>query len=177
MLVRPLGLTDEQEALQAHAELAEGEFPFLLDDTPGQSWADYVTRLEDVRHGIDLAPGRVAATYLVGEVDGHLVGRVSVRHELNEFLASFGGHIGYAVRPAYRRRGYATALLRHGLGVARSLGIEPSLVTCDVGNEASERTIIGCGGVFQDVVEMPDEADKRARYWIADQTGHGSAPT
>jgi predicted acetyltransferase len=166
MLVRPLTLDDEPEALQAHAELADGAFPFLLDDTPGQSWERYVARLEEVRQGIDLAPDRVAATFLVGEVDGHIVGRVSIRHELNDFLAKYGGHIGYAVRPAYRRRGYATALLRHGLVVARDLGIEPALVTCDVGNDGSERTIITCGGVLENIVEMSDGTGKRARYWI-----------
>src|SRR3954454_21945351 len=30
---------------------------------------------------------------------GEVVGFMSVRHELNEFLSNFGGHIGYAVRP------------------------------------------------------------------------------
>lgn len=166
MLVRPLTLDDEREALQAQAELADGEFPFLLDDTPGQSWEHYVARLEEVRKGVDLAPDRVAATFLVGEVKGHLVGRVSIRHELNDFLAAYGGHIGYAVRPGWRRRGYATALLRHGLEVAHELGISRALVTCDVGNEASEKTITRCGGVFEKCVEMPDGAGKRARYWI-----------
>jgi predicted acetyltransferase len=166
MLVRPLSLNDEREALQAHAELADGAFPFLLDDTPGQSWERYVARLEEVRQGIELAPDRVAATFLVGEVDGHIVGRVSIRHELNDYLARYGGHIGYAVRPAYRRRGYATALLRHGVRVAHELGIERALVTCDVGNEASERAILTCSGVLENVVEMPDGAGKRARYWI-----------
>jgi predicted acetyltransferase len=166
MLVRPLTLDDEREALQAHAELAEGDFPFLLDDTPGQSWGHYVARLEEVRQGIDLAPDRVAATFLVGVVDDQIVGRVSIRHELNDFLASYGGHIGYAVRPACRRRGYATALLRHGLTVTRSLGISRALVVCDVGNEASEKAIIRSGGELENVVEMPDGAGKRARYWI-----------
>lgn len=166
MLIRPLSRSDEREAMEAHAELADGAFPFLLDDTPGESWERYVARLEEVRHGIELAPNRVAATFLVGEVDGHIIGRVSIRHELTEFLALYGGHIGYAVRPAYRRRGYATALLRHGLIVAHDLGIERALVTCDVDNEASERTIISCGGVLENIVEMPDGAGKRARYWI-----------
>lgn len=166
LVVRPLTFDDEHEALQAHAELADGEFPFLLDDIPGQSWESYVARLEEIRHGVDLAPDRVAATFLVGEVDGELVGRVSIRHELNDYLARYGGHIGYAVRPAFRRRGYATALLRHGLTVTHDLGITRALVTCDVGNEGSERAIIACGGVLETVVEMPDGAGKRARYWI-----------
>ena len=166
MVIRPLAIGDEQESLLAQAELADGDFPFLLDDTPGQSWKRYVERLDEVRRGIDLAPDRVAATFLVGEVDGHLVGRVSIRHELNGYLAVYGGHIGYAVRPAYRRRGYATELLQRGLVVAKELGITRALVTCDVGNEGSERTITGCGGVLDDIVEMPDGKGARARYWI-----------
>jgi predicted acetyltransferase len=166
IVVRPLRVDDEQEALQAQAELATGNFPFLLDDTPGQSWQRYVERLEEVRLGIDLAPDRVAATFLVGEVHGHLVGRVSIRHELNDDLLQYGGHIGYAVRPAYRRRGYATELLRHGLEVTRALGIERVLITCDVGNVGSERAIISCGGVLDNVITMPDGEGRRGRYWI-----------
>ncbi len=166
MRVRALTVDDEQEALQAQAELAGDDFPFLLEDTPGQPWDRYVERLEQVRLGIDLAPERVAATFLVGEVDGRIVGRVSIRHELNDFLLRYGGHIGYAVRPAYRRRGYAGALLRHGLGVTTGLGITRALLTCDVGNVGSERTIVGCGGVLEDVVAMTDGSGSRARYWI-----------
>ena len=40
--------------------------------------------------------GLVPATFLVADVDGVLVGRTSIRHELDEFLAREGGHIGYA---------------------------------------------------------------------------------
>jgi predicted acetyltransferase len=54
-----------------------------------------------------VAPNQVSSTFLLAEVDGDIVGRVSIRHELNAYLPSVGGHIGYAVRPAYRRRGYA----------------------------------------------------------------------
>ena len=57
-------------------------------------------------------------------------------------------------------------MLQHGLGVARDLGIARALVTCDVGNVGSEKTILSCGGVFEDEVDMPDGAGTRARYWI-----------
>ncbi len=42
----------------------------------------------------------VESTWLLGEVDGAVVGRSSIRFELNDFLLAEGGHIGYAVRPA-----------------------------------------------------------------------------
>jgi len=121
LLLRPLTLTDEAQAWAAHDELAREGFDFLLDGRR-DDWAGYLAHLADERDGVDLPPGRVPATFLVAEVDGVLVGRVSVRHELNDFLARVGGHIGYAVRPAFRRRGYATAMLRRSLSVARSPG-------------------------------------------------------
>jgi len=71
----------------------------------------------------------VPATFLLARVGGDLVGRVSIRHELNDFLAEFGGHIGYAVRPQFRRRGHATEILRQALVVARGEGVERVLVT------------------------------------------------
>ena len=65
------------------------------------------------------ADGHVPSTFLVADVGGVIVGRTSIRHELNEFLAREGGHIGYGVLAEHRRRGYATEILRHSLVVAR----------------------------------------------------------
>lgn len=81
--------------------------------------------------GEGLADGIVPWTDLYGAVQGVVVARASVQHRLTEALAQTGGHIGYAVRPEYRRRGYATALLRAGLVIAPNLGIDRGLVTCD----------------------------------------------
>ena len=109
--LRPLTVHDEAQARVAHEELAADGFGFLLaqrreEGAAPESWAEYVARLEDQRHGRRLDPGFVPASFLVAEVDGVIVGRASVRHELNEFLAVWGGHIGYGVRPGYRRRGH-----------------------------------------------------------------------
>jgi predicted acetyltransferase len=111
------------------------------------------------------------------EVAGKLVGRVSIRHELNAYLAELGGHIGYAVRPEFRRRGYATGILRQSLLVAQELGIDQALVTCDDENAGSARVIERCGGVLADVVPGPDGSAPKRRYWArrARQRGAGSA--
>jgi predicted acetyltransferase len=79
----------------------------------------------------------VPATFLVAVVDSGLVGRISIRHELNAFLMDFGGHIGCGVRPVHRRRGYATEMLRQALVIARAEGVDRILVTCDDDNTAS----------------------------------------
>ncbi len=116
--------------------------------------------------GSGLLPGRVPATFRAGFVGRDLMGRVSIRHELNERLARIGGHIGYAVRPAFRRRGYATQMLHQALRLASDLGIDPALITCDDTNVGSIATIERCGGVLQDIVTDGGHVVGKRRYWV-----------
>jgi predicted acetyltransferase len=97
-----------------------------------------------------------------------IVGRVSIRHSLNPHLERLGGHIGYVVVPEYRRQGYATAILRQSLQIARQkLGLKRVLVTCDDDNVGSIKTIEKNGGVFESIVTGPDDGNPKRRYWIA----------
>lgn len=93
------------------------------------------------------------------------LGRITLRHELTDALLTWGGHIGYAVRPSARRRGHASAALRGMLTVAAARGIDPVLVTCDLDNTASRRVIEGAGGAFDDVREG------KRRYWVPSAEG------
>lgn len=149
--------------LAAQRELEADDFVFAFLHE-GQSFADFVQMYEDHRRGRTLQNGWVESTWLVAIVDGALVGRSSIRFELNAFLRAKGGHIGYAVRPLHRRRGHATEILRQSLVVARAGGVERTLVTCDDGNIGSRRAIEANGGVLEDIVES-DGVPLR-RYWI-----------
>ena len=164
--LRPLRLEDEDAARRAHDELAADGFDFLLDWDPSAPWLDHLAWHDRLRCGVGLPPDRVPATFLVAEVAGELVGRVSVRHELDTFLAELGGHVGYGVRPAFRRRGHATEMLRQGLVVARAAGVDRVLVTCEEGNAASARVIERLGGTLEDVRADLGGGRKR-RFWIA----------
>jgi predicted acetyltransferase len=94
-------------------------------------------------------------------VDGDTyLGRLSIRHELKGWLADYGGHIGYDVRPSARRHGHATAMLRAALPVAAGLGIDRALLSCDADNIASRRVIEVNGGVPDGVREG------KLRFWI-----------
>ena len=164
--LRPLRVDDEAAYRAAQAELlADGfSFGFIQD---AESFTEHVQRLERQRRGRDLGD-LVESTWLVAEVAGQLVGRASIRHQLNEYLAFHGGHIGYGVRPAFRRRGYATEILRQSLIIARSYGIGPVLVTCDDDNIASAAVIEACGGQLERVVpgHESDDGVPFRRYWI-----------
>ncbi len=144
--LRELQIADERVALQAHRELADDGFEFLLGWSPDVRWRDYLDGLSRTAAGIDLPPDRVAAAFLVADVDGVIVGRTSIRFALTPFLAQWGGHIGYGVRPGFRRRGYAIEILRQSLAVARAHGIATALVTCDEDNLGSAAVIERCGG-------------------------------
>jgi len=153
--LRPLREADEQAVRAAQQELAPDAFVFALFYDEAMPWHDYLHLLARQRAGAgDLPAPMVPASFLVADVAGEIVGRVSIRHELNEFLLHEGGHIGFGVRPAFRRR-----------VVARAEGVGRVLVTCDQQNIGSAATIERCGGVLENVVVGHDGAHMR-RYWI-----------
>lgn len=99
-------------------------------------------------------------------VTGKIVGRVSLRHELNDFLLREGGHIGYGVVPSERRKGYAKEILRQTLELASRLGIKRVLLTCDDNNEGSSRTIEAHAGKLENKILEPGMSVAKRRYWI-----------
>ena len=113
--------------------------------------------------------GKVPATQFlcVRPSDGRLLGMLQVRHTLNDYLARFAGHIGYSVRPSERRKGTATWMLREALPRCRELGLSRVMISCLTANEASRRTILANGGVYDKTVYEPDEGVYLEQYWIA----------
>lgn len=114
-------------------------------------------------------PGDAVHNDLYWIVDGgEVVGFLSLRHALNEYLSAVGGHIGYSVRASRRQQGVAKAALALGLARARDIGLDQVMITCDEDNVGSYRTIEGAGGVLQDISDQTERGHASIRrYWIA----------
>ena len=129
-----------------------------------EEWLDF--RGREKRKG--RSPSHTFLT--VRRSDGRVVGIVNYRPSpLPDFVLQYGGHIGYSIRPAERRKGYAKEQLRLTLEKCRAAGEKRVLLTCDPANTASERTILANGGVLENEVEDVPGLGKSGtirRYWI-----------
>lgn len=138
---------------------------------PLRRWEDPKDWLADVERFArkeTVPDGWVQATQFLclRKADNRLVGMIQIRHEFNDYLRSYAGHIGYSIRPSERRKGYATEMLRLCLPHCKPIGLERVLISCDDSNEASRRTILANGGVYERTVYEPEEAVNLERYWI-----------
>lgn len=159
---------EEEEFLRAHQATSPDVPSFLHYYTEGMPFRRYLEVLVEQERGVGLPPGFVPSTFLFAFIGPRIVGRVSIRHTLTPVLLRVGGHIGYVVVPEFRRRGYATEMLRQSVEIARQrLGILRVLVTCDDDNIGSMKTIEKNGGVLENAVSGPDLLKPKRRYWIS----------
>ena len=89
---------------------------------------------------------------------------IDIRHCLNDFLLQAGEHIGCGVRKFERKKGYAKQMIKLALEKCKKLKIEKVLITCNEDNIASEKSIISCGGILEDIRTVDGKNYKR--FWI-----------
>lgn len=172
-LLLPPTVSVHQSFLMAMAEFAaEGrgvpdDNSMIGDDlrNHGPSWHDpevFASYVAEVLAEVKTPrrEGFVNATTLWLIEGEEYLGRIQLRHELNDWLREAGGHIGYDVRATARRRGHASQMLKETLPIARGLGIESVLITCDPDNAGSRKVIENAGGVLE------DERQGKLRYWV-----------
>jgi len=163
MAYRQEFLDEGHVALRGNIEGASGLHAF-------ERAGDWLALIALFRDPLTVPPDRVPqdAYLLVRQSDGRVLGVSALRHSIdNEGWRLFGGHIGYGIRPSERRKGYGKAQLRLLLEEARRLGLGSALLTCRETNEPSRRTILACGGVYENSVFDPARGENMERYWIA----------
>ncbi|MEO8674258.1 MAG: GNAT family N-acetyltransferase [Casimicrobiaceae bacterium] len=123
---------------------------------------------------IKLPDGSTAARipgYQMWMWDGEFCGSIGFRWQpgTSALPPHVLGHIGYAVVPWKRRRGFATAALGMILPRARAEGLAFVEITTDADNPASQRVILANGGVLIGPYTKPPQyggADNGLKYRI-----------
>ncbi len=149
--------------------LSGGQKPAGFSGLDRMDFEDWLQKINNDLSKETCGENRVPATHFLSfrKEDDKLVGMVQIRHELNDYLLNFGGHIGDCVRPSEQGKGYATEQIALALDFCIGLGIKRVLLTCRAENIASARTIIKNGGVLENEIENPSENNVlMQRYWI-----------
>ena len=107
----------------------------LLDQLSFEEWMDLVKKNENIE--------TVSKDWSVSNVfflmlDSKIIGITEIRHELTTpFLQEYAGHIGYSIRPSYRKKGYGTKLLSLAIDYCKEIGLKEIRLGCYCENIAS----------------------------------------
>lgn len=142
----------------------------------GEDAAAFVASLDDVAAAggpIELPDGSQARRlpgYNRWLWDGEFAGSLGFRWEpgTSELPEHVFGHVGYAVVPWKRGRGYATEAVRLILPECRARGLTYVELTTDLDNIPSQKVITNNGGALVEHFEMPRAYGEglKARYRI-----------
>lgn len=104
--------------------------------------------------------------YLAINDNDEIVGAIGIRWKQVPALMTFGGLIGYSIRPKQRRKGYASEMLKLALDKLKNTNLENVLITCKDFNIASKKVIEKNGGIFENTYNNIDDGYTYLRYWI-----------
>lgn len=157
-----LSLTDGREIYNMLQDLPENEQGFhnMFNGLSFDEFKRELVSREKESRGEDLSEGKVPQSLYWFYVDNEPAGIVKIRHYLNDSLRQNGGHIGYALSPKLRGKGYGNKMLELALLEAKNLGIEDVLVVCNPDNYSSKAVILKNGG------QLEKETDEDVLYWI-----------
>jgi predicted acetyltransferase len=155
-------LNEIQDASEKSAWIYLGDSAPL--DIPQNDFSAYVDTL--LQRETQPPPEFVCDTIYWAVHKGEVAGRISIRHELNDFLRKVGGHIGYITRPSWRGKGVASEMLEKILDTEKAKSIGNLLLTCDENNSASEKTIIKNHGKYEGTFSAGPNRSAKKHFWI-----------
>lgn len=74
--------------------------------------------------------------------------------------------MGYSIRPAERKKGYVTIMLKLALERCRELNLGKVLITCSKANIASAKVIQNNNGILEKEIFSETSSEVIQRYWI-----------
>lgn len=130
-----------------------------------EEWLDIVRKQENPK---TCPKGRVPATQflVVRTEDDKVVGMLNIRHRLDDYLKTYGGHIGGSTISTERRKGYARSALVRALEECKALGIKKVLITCDEYNIGSIKVLESIGAKLEKKVVDEDGEGYILHYTI-----------
>lgn len=110
--LKELSETDGQDIFEIRREiLGENGFTGHFPDQDYEEFKRSLPRFVQISRGKELPDGYVPQTIYWLYVDDRPVAYGKLRHQLNESLLMYGGHVGYIVRPTERGKGYGKLFL------------------------------------------------------------------
>ena len=104
--------------------------------------------------------------YIAINDNTEIVGAIGIRWKQVPILLTYGGLIGYSIRPSQRGKGYANEMLKLALEKFKNTDIDNILITCKDFNIASKRVIEKNGGKFENKYINKNDGFTYLRYWI-----------
>lgn len=131
------------------------------------NFRNLIRNLNNYSKGIMDNPSYVPYTcYVAFDENNKVIGFGSLRHELNEYLIKFGGHIGYSVIPSQRKKGYGSIILKLLLEEAKKMNINRVLVTCSEDNLGSLGVIKNNNGILENKIKNDNRIT--CRFWMGE---------
>lgn len=117
----------------------------------------FIQRNIDWSNGIGLDKGYASHTVYVFFVDGKPIGISKIRTYTDNSLLKRGGHIGCAINPLFRGKGYGTLLMKETIKEARKKGLKDIIIGCYSNNLPSVRMNDGL---------LEENKNNISWYWI-----------
>jgi len=146
-------IEDDLQILEMLNDIGPGEQGFTNNayDLNAQQFQAYLHKCERQSKGEGLGRHQVPQTTHWFYVDDQVVGILKLRHYLNDNLRYQGGHIGYAIRPSQRAKGYGNKMLAAALLKAKQRNLDHLLITVFKSNLASRKIVEANGGELESI--------------------------
>ena len=176
MELREVTKQDEEKIVEMYKEYMLSELISGIDRFEGirdfekldkLSFEDWMDDLEKNKYEENLPELYSPHTlYLAINDNNKIVGAIGIRWKQVPVLMTYGGLIGYSIRPSQRGKGYATEMLKLALEKFKNTDIENILITCKDFNIPSKKVIEKNNGIYENSYYNKDDGFTYLRYWI-----------